>query len=128
MLYLNSNGDDLALTAKEQRLIEALVDSQLRLERIVGSALGGPMGGIGVRLAQQDIFDSPFLMDRQERIDTGRKVGRVAKRTGQKTRRKVSGYQKEFGKQFKKLKKMHPRTKPSILMKKAHRATKKVRR
>ena len=128
MLYLNSNGDDLALTAKEQRLIEALVDSQLRLERIVGSALGGSMGGIGVRIAQQDIFDSPFLQDRQERIDTGRKVARVARRSGQKTRRKVSGYQKEFGKQFKKLKKMHPRTKPSTLMKKAHRATKKVRK
>lgn len=118
----------MALTAKEQRLIEALVDSQLRLERIVGSALGGSMGGIGVRLAQQDIFDSPFLQDRQERIDTGRKVARVAKKSGQKTRRKVSGYQKEFGKQFKKLKKKHPRTNVSTLMKRAHKATRKVRK
>lgn len=43
-------------------------------------------------------------------------------------RRKVSGYQKEFGKQLKKLKKKHPRTKISQLMKRAHIATRKVRK
>jgi|TARA_R110002060_G_scaffold69353_1_gene77979 hypothetical protein len=46
----------------------------------------------------------------------------------QKVKRKVSGYQKEFGKQLKKLKKNHPRTKVSRLMKRAHAATKRVRK
>jgi hypothetical protein len=40
-----------------------------------------------------------------------------------KKKRKVSKYQKEFGKQLKKLKKLHPRTKIQNLMKKAHRRT-----
>jgi len=43
-----------------------------------------------------------------------------------KVKRKVSKYQKEFGKQLKKLKKAHPRTKAQNLMKRAHRATKKA--
>jgi len=43
-----------------------------------------------------------------------------------KKKRKVSKYQKEFGKQLKKLKVKHPRTKITQLMKRAHRATRKV--
>jgi hypothetical protein len=43
-----------------------------------------------------------------------------------KVKRKVSKYQKEFGRQLKKLKKKHPRTQIQNLMKRAHRATKKV--
>jgi hypothetical protein len=45
-----------------------------------------------------------------------------------KRKRKVSAYQREFGKQLKKLKKKHPRTKISQLMKRAHIATRKVRK
>lgn len=45
-----------------------------------------------------------------------------------KKKRKVSPYQKEFGKQLKKLKKKHPRTKITRLMKRAHAATRKVRK
>lgn len=43
-----------------------------------------------------------------------------------KKKRKVSKYQKEFGKQLKKLKKKHPRTAVTKLMKKAHAATRKA--
>ena len=45
-----------------------------------------------------------------------------------KVKRKASPYQKEFGKQLKKLKKKHPRTPVTKLMKKAHSATKRARR
>ncbi len=45
---------------------------------------------------------------------------------GAKKKRKVSRYQREFGRQLKALKKKHPRTKISALMKRAHRATKKA--
>lgn len=43
-----------------------------------------------------------------------------------KKKRKVSRYQKEFGRQLKALKRKHPRTKISALMKRAHTATKKA--
>ncbi len=43
-----------------------------------------------------------------------------------KAKKKVSKYQREFGKQLKKLKKKHPKTKIGTLMKRAHRLTKKM--
>lgn len=43
-----------------------------------------------------------------------------------KKKRKVSKYQKEFGKQLKLLKKKHPRTPVTKLMKRAHAATRKA--
>ena len=43
-----------------------------------------------------------------------------------KKKRKVSKYQKEFGKQLKKLKAKHPRTPVTRLMKRAHSATRKA--
>lgn len=45
-----------------------------------------------------------------------------------KPKRKVSPYQREFGRQLKKLKKKHPRTPVTKLMKRAHAATKRARR
>jgi hypothetical protein len=63
------------------------------------------------------------------RRSTGRRRGvRGSEQRKAASKRKVSAYQREFGRQLKKLKKKHPRTKISTLMKKAHRATKKVRK
>ena len=45
-----------------------------------------------------------------------------------KPKRQVSAYQREFGRQLKKLKKAHPRTPVTKLMKRAHAATKRARR
>lgn len=45
-----------------------------------------------------------------------------------KAKRRVSKYQREFGKQLKKLKRKHPRTPVTKLMKRAHSATKKIMR
>ena len=45
-----------------------------------------------------------------------------------KPKRKVSAYQREFGRQLKKLKRAHPRTPVTKLMKRAHAATKRARR
>ena len=42
-----------------------------------------------------------------------------------KKKRKTSKYQREFGKQLKALKRKHPRTPVTRLMKRAHRATKR---
>ena len=49
-----------------------------------------------------------------------------AKADPPKKKRKVSRYQKEFGKQMKKLKAKHPRTKVTSLMSKGHSATRKA--
>jgi hypothetical protein len=46
--------------------------------------------------------------------------------TRAKKKRKVSKYQKEFGRQLKKLKAKHPRTQIKNLMKRAHSATRKA--
>jgi len=43
-----------------------------------------------------------------------------------KKKRKVSKYQREFGKQMKKLKASHPRTKVTQLMARGHTATRKA--
>lgn len=53
----------------------------------------------------------------------GRRIEAPVKR---KVKRKVSAYQRRFGIELKKLKKSHPRTAIGTLMKRAHRATKKV--
>lgn len=54
-------------------------------------------------------------------------VGRQQKAQG-RIRRKASAYNIEYAKQYKKLKKKHPRTSFHFLAKKAHIATKKVRK
>jgi len=64
--------------------------------------------------------------DRRGDFSTG-PIAKLDRQIKQK-KRKVSGYQKEFGRQFKKLKKKHPRTAPQRLMKKAHIATRRARR
>ena len=43
-----------------------------------------------------------------------------------KKKRKVSRYQKEFGRQMKRLKALHPRTKVTQLMSRGHTATRKA--
>jgi len=58
----------------------------------------------------------------------GTLVAEASGKPHQKRKRKASAYNKEYAKQYKKLKKKHPRTKFSILAKKAHRATKRVRK
>ena len=63
-------------------------------------------------------------------------AGRLVRRKGRKTaskvvkkvKRKASAYSKEVGRQLKKLKKKHPRTPVSKLMKRAHAAAKRARK
>lgn len=70
------------------------------------------------------IVDDQGLPARRMRSMDSRQFERQAL-VPNKKKRKVSNYQKEFGKQLKKLKKKHPRTKISNLMGKAHRLTRK---
>lgn len=59
---------------------------------------------------------------------TPKKSATKSPRGSSKKARKPSAYNKEFSKQMKQLKKKHPRTPATKLMKKAHTATKKARR
>ena len=71
---------------------------------------------------------------RQDRKPASRARGRSSRsrtrtlRLPAKPKRKVSAYQREFGRQLKKLKKAHPRTPVTRLMKRAHAATRRARR
>ena len=68
---------------------------------------------------------------RRSRSSTTKGMVRLTARRAyepRKKKRRVSAYQREFGKQLKKLKKKHPRTSMTKLMKRAHAATKRARR
>ncbi len=121
----------LALSKSERDLINALVDNQLRLEAMIAGRLN-PAAGMGVRLMHENPLGSPLILDAQDRRNIAMSGGRAGKRLARKIRpkrkRKVSAYQKEFGRQFKAMKKKHPRTSVSVLMSKSHRATKRKMR
>ena len=118
----------LALSKSEKELINAIVDSQLRLEAMLAGRML-PGLGMGVSLMHENPLNSPLILDAEDRrniaMHGGRTGKRLARKITRKRKRKVSPYQKEFGRQFKAMKKKHPRTSVSVLMKKSHRATKR---
>lgn len=120
----------MALTKKEREFIEAVSRRQDQLELIIGSALGGQLGR-GFVMLDQELGDRGFLLNRsntERNLQAGRLGKKAGKATRKKIKRRVSPYQREFGRQLKILKKKHPRTKISRLMRRAHIATKKVRK
>jgi len=90
------------------------------------------------RLAE-DIYDAldqeGYFDEGDRRMPTAARYRRRSSRGSRRPRvvlpkpkRKVSAYQREFGRQLKKLKRAHPRTPVTKLMKRAHAATKRARR
>lgn len=103
---------------------------------LIGISTGGRGGGVN---PENPILGIPSFADAlAEDRARGRKtrVRRTQGRSGAqrgllsatKPKRKVSAYQREFGRQLKKLKRAHPRTPVTRLMKRAHAATKRARR
>ena len=117
----------MALSAKEKQLIDALVESHLRLEQLIVGQIS-PLAGLGLRVRNADPLNSPLIFSEAEKKQLLRTTGAASRKAGSAKKRKVSAYQKAFGVELKKLKKKHPRTNISVLMKKAHRATKKKRK
>tara|TARA_R100001086_G_scaffold164728_1_gene89011 strand:- start:1003 stop:1377 length:375 start_codon:yes stop_codon:yes gene_type:complete len=114
----------MALTAKEKAMINALVENQIRLEQMLANQ-AHPLAGLGYRVSAADPLNSPLVFSSAEKKRISRRAAAAGKRAGSKTRRKVSRYQREFGKNLKRLKKKHPRTNISTLMKRSHRDTKR---
>ena len=114
----------MALTAREKAMIDALVENQIRLEQMIANQ-AHPLAGFGYRVSNADPLNSPFVISSSEKKRISRRAASAGKRAGTKTRRKVSKYQREFGRNLKRLKKKHPRTNISTLMKRSHRDTKR---
>ncbi len=117
----------MALSKKERELINALVNNQMRLEQMIINQIS-PAAGLGYRVMRQDPLNSPLIISAEENRAISLAAASAGKRKGRSTRRKVSAYQREFGRQLKRLKKKHPRTDISRIMKKAHIATRRARK
>jgi len=72
------------------------------------------------------INDPGIMMDRTMNLFRADSPRFIPVDQERKKKRKVSKYQKELGRQLKLLKKKHPRTRISQLMKRAHRATRRA--
>ena len=68
-------------------------------------------------------YEALMTLIRSERESEG---ATLAARVEKPKKRKKSKYSKELGRQIKMLKRKHPRTKVTALMKRAHRATRKA--
>jgi len=73
----------------------------------------------GYRSGYENALKTDFIP--MEAMKTAKRRG-----LGSKPKRKVGKYQQVFGKKLKALKKKHPRTDSSTIMKRAHRETKKA--
>ena len=106
LLMEMTNDDTVVLTPE---MVEVINDPQLRMTT----------NGEVTRLTGRDVIRRSGQFSRQALLPT-------LPGTRTKRKRKVSPYQKEFGKQLKMLKAKHPRTKITRLMKRAHSATRKA--
>lgn len=96
-------------------------------------SMGNALTGLGMGFRLMDMVEDEQGNVYQVVADTAQaQIGRMDSipipKSKAKKRRKVSKYQKQFGIELKKLKKKHPRSKISSLMKKAHIATRKKMR
>jgi len=101
---------------------------------LIGISTGGRGGGVNPENPLLGIpsFGEALAQDRARsgprRRNRGRSATQRTLRLPAKKKRKVSAYQKEFGRQLKKLKRAHPRTPVTRLMKRAHAATRRARK
>lgn len=114
----------MALSKREKEIIDSIIDRQIQLENLIVGRIS-PLARLGMEVTRRDPFDSPFVISEKEHRSMSKKAASAGKRAGQAKRRKVSAYQKAVGKALKDLKKKHPRTPVTKLMKRAHRAAKR---
>lgn len=103
------NDDSIVLTPE---MVEVINDPMIRMTR----------NGEITRRTGRDVIRRSGQFDRSAILPN---LPTAQTRSRKKTR-KTSKYQRELGRQLKRLKKKHPRTRVTNLMKRAHRATKKA--
>lgn len=110
--------------------LEALISTSAP-SVIVKAILLGDSGGF-TREELNEIATGGSRESRPRKNSSGRNSRRISREqisaVAPKKKRKVSKYQREFGRQMKILKKKHPRTPVTKLMKRAHSATKREMR
>lgn len=105
----------------------------LVLRRVAQTSMGNALTGLGTSFMLAERFSDAdgnvyeLVGQDSMRSQNSRRGDSVPIPRGKKVKqtRKVSRYQKLFGKHLKALKKKHPRTQISTLMKRAHRLTKR---
>ena len=90
-----------------------------RVDDLEGERISNEIYEHAERTQNQEMEDALASIERRR----PRQFSRLNLMPAPKKKRKVSAYQKRFGIELKKLKKLHPRTKIQNLMKKAHRRT-----
>ena len=78
-------GDEL--TPREREFIRQYVNMGMQLELMIGSR-GGLAGRALTELYHRDLFNSPLVLDREERVELFTKTGSASKKAGRKVRRK----------------------------------------
>jgi len=123
----------------ESRLADDLQRELDKLDEVVAEEAYNDLSDMAEEMQDQRLENALAKIGRRRptQFRTGRQVIRRSgqfrrdlilprTRTPAKKKRKVSKYQKEFGKQLKKLKAKHSRTPITKLMKRAHTATRKA--
>ena len=117
----------MALTQREKEIINQIIDRQIQLENMIVGRVS-PLGRLGLEVSRRDPFDSPFLISEKEHRSISKRSAATGKKIASVKKRKASAYQKAVGRALKDLKKKHPRTPVTKLMKRAHRIAKKGRK
>lgn len=105
-------------------MIDRIIDRQIALENLIVGRIS-PAAALGLRVMREDPFDSPLIISEKEHRSISKRSAAAGKKVARSKKRKVSAYQKAVGKALKDLKKQHPRTPVTKLMKRAHRAAKR---
>jgi len=108
-----------------EALAEVINNPEIIIDERLKNLINSPTVGMDPMTGEIGRVDEGFGDTRNEAFTLSRQFERQNVLPAKK-KRKVSAYQKEFGIQLKKLKKKHPRTPVTKLMKRAHTATRKV--
>jgi hypothetical protein len=125
-----SRGKEVATMVTEvEALAEVINNPNITIDERLKNLINSPTVGMDPITGQIGPIEDGFGDSRNRASIDAMQLSRQFERQNvlpAKKKRKVSKYQKEFGRQLKLLKKKHPRTAVTRLMKRAHAATRKA--
>lgn len=117
------------MVTEVEALAEVINNPNITIDERLKNLINSPTVGMDPITGQIGPIEEGFGDSRNRASIDAMQMSRQFERQNvlpDKKKRKVSKYQKEFGKQLKLLKKKHPRTAVTKLMKRAHAATRKA--